>query len=69
MFIGMEWNHCFYVPSFIIELDTNQVDMPSNSVAYLNQIPIFEWYVISYGSKSEYQKKNVLKRLDYVLII
>ena len=40
----------------------------SNSVPSLAQTPIFEWYVVRYGSKNRYQK-DMCKRLDYVLKI
>ena len=35
--------------------------MPS-STTYLNQTPIFEWFVVGCDSKNRYQKDNVLKR-------
>ena len=35
-FSGMKWNHCFYVPSFITESDTSEVDVPSHSVVDLH---------------------------------
>ena len=38
-----------------------------NSVTSLNRTPMFEWYVVWYGSKNGYQKTCVLKRLDCVL--
>jgi hypothetical protein len=47
---------------------TVKVEVPS-SVAYLDQAPIFEWYVVRCGSKNIYHKDMCIKRLDYVLKI
>ena len=37
-----------------------KVDMPI-SINYLNWAPIFEWYVVWYGCKNEYQKDTCSK--------
>ena len=39
-----------------------KVDVP-NLVTYLNQTPIFEWYVVWCGSENEYQKHMSLKEI------
>ena len=38
--------------------------MPSNSITHLNGVPIFEWYLVEYGSKNGYPKNMCLKRLE-----
>ena len=43
-----------------------KVDVP-NSVTFLNQTPIFEWYVMWCGSKNGSKKTRGWKKLDYVL--
>jgi hypothetical protein len=43
-----------------------KVDVPNSTIA-LNWAPTFEWYVVRCGSKNEYQKDMLKKKLDYVL--
>ena len=42
----------------IAEIIADEVDVP-NSVTYLNQMPIFEWYVVRCGFKNEHNKKDM----------
>jgi hypothetical protein len=44
-------------------LCTTKVDVP-DSFTYLNQTPIFDWYVIRCGSKNKYQKDMCLKESE-----
>ena len=37
--------------------------MPSNSITYLNWMPIFEWYVVECGSKNGYPKDMCVKEM------
>ena len=38
------------------------VDMP-NSITYLDQTPIFEWYLVRCGSKNRYQKDMCIEEI------
>ena len=45
-----------------------RVDVP-NPVTYLKQTPLFEWYVVRCGPKTDAKKTCVLKKLNYMLKI
>ena len=46
----------------VLNINTSKVDMP-NSISDLNHAPIFEWYVVKYGSMNKYQKSSCLKEI------
>lgn len=48
--------------------ESNKVSGP-NSIIYLNQTLIFEWWVVQCRSQNGHQKTYVSKRLEYVLKI
>ena len=55
--------NCFNlkVPLSFSSMFTPSIDVP-NSITYLNQTPIFEWYVVRCGTKNGYQK-DVFERV------
>ena len=68
----MPWRSLRFADLFVIftwydlnqenAVETQKLDVP-NSVNYLNQIPIFEWYGVWFGSKNRYQIDMGLKEV------
>ena len=56
-------NKCKSMRPTNVDQTGSMVDMP-NSITYLDQTPIFEWYLVSVAPRTDTRKTCVLKRLD-----
>ena len=43
---------------------SDNIDMPKSITNYLNQTPIFEWYVIRCGFRNGYQRDMCIKEIN-----